>query len=176
MNRLLFFALKDDLFGLVREVEANTRLSYTQAGNFDSPELTQFYSALDIPNLGVADSATASTCTSYLVTDASTAVEAEATSGSKVRYVVDQRKNPDSVGFTPAGLWEGAVLLHGRVATASNSDQSHLLMKLFTGAVRKQFTKVKAFHVGPSALAYLQAGHRLTISAQSPRDFDLTLP
>ncbi len=46
-------------------------------------------------------------------------------------------------------------------------------MKLFHGAVRKQFTKVRAFYVEPQALTWLYAGKRLTISDQSPREFDL---
>jgi hypothetical protein len=47
-------------------------------------------------------------------------------------------------------------------------------MKRFNSAVKKTFTKVKAFYVGPKALELLERGMRLTISAQSPREFDLT--
>jgi hypothetical protein len=75
--------------------------------------------------------------------------------------------------FTPAGLWDDDTLLHGRVATISESELSQEMMKVFGAVFRKKFTKLKAFFVGPMALAFLNAGKRLTSSAQSPREFDL---
>jgi hypothetical protein len=86
---------------------------------------------------------------------------------------VDQLRNPDSVTFTPAGIWDDDVILHGRVATASDSEASQALMRRFHVAIKKGFAKVKAFYVGPQAMELLKAGKRLTIAAQSPREFDL---
>jgi hypothetical protein len=90
------------------------------------------------------------------------------------RYCVDQLSNPDSITFTPAGVWSPDVVLHGRVATVSESPISQALMKRFNSAFRAQFTKVQAFWIGHNARALFDAGKRLTLSAQSPRDFDLT--
>jgi hypothetical protein len=78
------------------------------------------------------------------------------------------------VEFKPGGIWNEDVLLHGRIATASESQISQALMKRFQSAAKKTFSKVKAFYVGPKALVLLDSGKRLTISAQSPREFDLT--
>jgi hypothetical protein len=47
-------------------------------------------------------------------------------------------------------------------------------MKRFNAEIRKEFSKVKAFWVGPNALTLLNAGKRLTDASQSPREFDLT--
>jgi hypothetical protein len=46
-------------------------------------------------------------------------------------------------------------------------------MKRFYTAIRKRFTKVRAFWVGPEALALLHAGKRLTAATQCPPEFDL---
>jgi len=88
-------------------------------------------------------------------------------------FAIDQLANPDSVTFTAGGKWDKDVLLHGRVATASDSEIAKELMKLFNLVISKQFKKVRAYWVGPAAYAFLEAGGRLTASAQSPRDFDL---
>jgi hypothetical protein len=90
------------------------------------------------------------------------------------RVCIDQLVNPDSVGFTPGGVWDGDTLLRGRVATASDSHESQALMKRFHTAIRKTFTKVKSFYLGPRALLLFQDGKRFTASARSPREYDLT--
>ncbi len=90
------------------------------------------------------------------------------------RFCVDQLVNPDTIWFTPGGVWGEDFVLNGRVGTASDSDPSRYLMKRFDSAFKKRFRKIKAFLVGPGALAFLEAGKRLTAAVQSPRDFDLT--
>jgi hypothetical protein len=90
-----------------------------------------------------------------------------------VRYLFDQLENDASITFNPAGLWGNDLLLHGRLATVWDDEVSQTLMKQFAKPLRKSFRKIKAFWVGPEAEAMLDAGKRLTIGAQSPRDFDL---
>src|SRR5262249_1559815 len=98
--------------------------------------------------------------------------EIRLTDGS-IRFCVDQLSNPDSVTFISGGIWSDDIVLHGRVATASDTEASQQLMKRFAAVFRKKFSKIKAFWVGPRAMALLDAGRRLTISVQSPREFDL---
>jgi len=43
------------------------------------------------------------------------------------------------------------IVLHGRVGTASETPASQELMKRFHSVIKKNFTKVKAFFVGPAA-------------------------
>jgi hypothetical protein len=47
------------------------------------------------------------------------------------------------------------------------------MMKQFLAVIKNTFSKIKSFYVGPKALTFLKSGKRLTISAQSPREFDL---
>jgi hypothetical protein len=77
------------------------------------------------------------------------------------------------VMFTAGGRWSEDVLLNG-VVMSSDHSESKTVMKPFVAYVRKSFHKIRTFWVGPHAEALLDAGKRLTISEQSPREFDLT--
>lgn len=180
MKHVLFFALKEDLLPVLELVESKGALKYARMGNFAGHQIKDDISVFDtgvgIPNLGKASADSASSCDGFLVCERETPVNLRHLQGinGEQRVLVDQLVNPDSVEFTPGGIWNEDVVLHGRIATASDSEISKALMKRFQTAIKKTFSKVKAFYVGPKALALLESGKRLTISAQSPREFDLT--
>ena len=177
IKQVYFYATKDDLLPVLRAVEEAGALKYVLAGNFTTPEVKSYSRAEEIPHLGKASSSTAGTCETFLVCTAVTPITVESFKGTggEDRFCVDQLLNPDTVGMTPAGQWNEEILLHGRVATVSESPASQALMKRFQAAIRKHFVKIKAFYVGPSARKLLESGTRLTIAAQSPREFDLTV-
>lgn len=177
MKQVLFFALEDDLLPVLEAVERVGPLKYVRMGQSLKSEYESFTHCTEIPNLGKASSDSASTCESFLVTESPMSVNVRAVKAATgfQLYYVDQLVNPDSVTLTPAGVRGQNVVLYGRVATAAESPISQKLMKRFDSAFKKYFKKVKAFWIGPQALGLLYAGNRLTISIQSPRDFDLTV-
>lgn len=176
MKPILFFALKDDILAVVATVEGTRRLKYAKAGLF----LTQqqcLLSGNEIPNIGIADAESSIACETYLLMSESGKVNVRPvrqTDGTTY-FSVDQLLNPDSVMFTAGGEYRDNVILHGRIATASDSAQSQELIKQFSSAFRKNFKKVKSYWVGPAAMSRLEAGHRLTAAASSPREYDLAL-
>ena len=89
------------------------------------------------------------------------------------RYLFDQLINPDTISFTPGGIWLEDILLYGRFATASETKESIELMKIFRNLVRKNFRKLKAYYLGAEAEEMLDNGKRLTIAAQSPPEYNL---
>ena len=89
------------------------------------------------------------------------------------RVCIDQLENPDTIHFTPAGIWTDRVLISGSIGTAYTSETTVSLMKRFSGAIRKLFLKVRAFYVGPAAQKLWEAGARLTSAVQSPPEYDL---
>jgi hypothetical protein len=91
----------------------------------------------------------------------------------RVRFDVDQMLNPDSIVFTPGGEWKKQMIIAGLFATVSSSQPAQQLMRQINGAVRKYFTKINAYWVGPEALARLRSGFRLTMAEQSPPMYDL---
>lgn len=175
MNQILFFGVREDILPMLQLVENGPPLKYARMGNFLRDEvgnrLDVFNFGEEIPNLGMATAESAIACESFLVCDKGTPINLEAVGTERI--CVDQLDNPDTVTFTPGGILNKDIVLHGRIATVSESPASQALMKRFQGAIKRTFSKVKAFHVGPKALALLQCGTRLTISAQSPREFDL---
>ena len=118
----------------------------------------------------------ASGCQSYLVAEPNTNISLRPKKdSSEVDYfLIDQLQNPNTVTFTPAGLWNNGIVLHGRVATVSDSALAQELMKRFHSAIKAHFSKIKAYWVGPKAHEFLKLGKRLTIAEQSSREFDLT--
>jgi hypothetical protein len=176
MKRIPFFALKDDILSVLEAVERGGPLQYVRTGNQLRPDFETFLRGADIPNLGVANRETGSSCDSFLVTRTTVPIGIRSLKGANglQRYLMDQLLNPDTVGLTPAGRWGEDIILEGIVGTASDSPASQELMRKFNSAFKKSFTKVQGRFVGPQALALFKAGKRLTQAAQSPPEFDLT--
>lgn len=178
MKQILFFALRDDLLALIGEVESKAPLKYARMGNFARDEfnngIATFLNGAELPNLGTASAESSAACEAFLVCERETPINLRILDGvNGGRICVDQLTNKDSVEFKPGGVWDDEVVLHGRIATVSDSQASQALMKRFQVAARKHFSKVKAFYVGPKALSLLQTGKRLTIAAQASHEFDL---
>jgi hypothetical protein len=176
-----FFGTKEDLLPVFELVESKSRLRYVLTGNFLERELAGgvkvFESGTQLPNLGRATAECGSSCDSFLVCEAETAINLRCFQGNDGnRVCIDQLVNPDTVVFNPGGMWGEDVLLNGRVATVSNSPVAQALMRRFRGAIRKTFKNIRAFYVGPAALAMLASGKRLTGAIQSPPEFDLLPP
>jgi hypothetical protein len=177
MAHIQFYALDEDIISIIEAVERDGPLKYVRVGNDVSDRFPEFYRGLDIPNLGKADRDTGSIWEAYIVGAAEFPIEVRGiqAAGGAQRYCVDQVCNPDTVVFRPAGLWGDDIVLNGQVGTASQSLASQALMRRFSAAFSRHFTKVRAYRVGPQAFDLYKAGKRLTISAQSSRDFDLAV-
>jgi hypothetical protein len=176
-NQILFFGLKDDLLPVLAAVEQGSPIKYVAMRKLHEPIVESFDRGEEIPNLGKATAGSAINSQAYLIAERSVPIKLRSIKARETDefFRVDQLLNPDTVTFTPAGMWNEEIVLHGRVATVSESEPSQELLKRFSSAFKRgQFRRVKAFLVGPAALMLLNAGKRLTISAQSPREFDLT--
>jgi hypothetical protein len=175
MKNILFFATKEDLLPVIDQVESKGRVTYICTGNFPSRASERYNRGADIPGLGQATSDSAINSATYLVIQGDGEIRFrpfKLTSGVE-QFAIDQLVNPDSVTFTPGGLWIQEAMLYGRVATVSDSDPAQELMRRFHTALKKRFAKMKAYYVGPQANALRESGMRLTIATQSPREYDL---
>jgi hypothetical protein len=178
MKTIYFFAIKEDLLAILELVDGKGPLKYALTGNFLKDEVANgisvFNTGAEIPNLGKAGGDSSTICDAFLVCERETQITLRAFQGNDgERVCLDQLANPDSVVFLPGGIWNEDVVIQGHVGTASDSELSQALMKRFQSAIKKSFTKVKAFYVGPHALEFLESGKRLTSSARSPREYDL---
>ena len=175
MTHIYFYATKEDLLPIFEFAEAGTPLKYVRTGRYARPKPDVLFSGAAIPDLGTANNNSSIACDSYLILGqlSEVAIREITQTDKSTNFVVDQLINPDSVAITTGGIRVPDVLLHGRLATASDSPQSQELMKLFAAEFRKQFRKVKAFWVGHHALSELERGTRLTTAISSPSEFDL---
>jgi len=171
-----FYATRDDLLPVLETVERKHSVAYTLTGLRESRELTTVYSGAAIATLGSpAPNPNACGGYAYLVTPADVQViirEVPQRAGG-TRYAVDQLANPISITFGHGGFYAPDVLLYGRVATCSDHPAAAKLYRAFASAVGKHFCRIRAFYVGPTAVDLFHHGCRLTIGANSPRDYDL---
>jgi hypothetical protein len=95
--------------------------------------------------------------------------------GESVSYFLSQKLNPDSVVFSPGGIYKDQpVLVSGRIGTISQSPGSRNLYKTFVKAVIQNFEKIGSYYVGPEAARLMQQGYRMvTIGIGSPATYDL---
>ena len=170
-----FFATKEDLIPVIQAVEKQRSLKYILTGLLDSPELVMFTSAVDISTLGTATHESAICGATYLVADSCENIVSHKRpqNAGGVRYEVNQLGNPKTIIFQPGGLFEGKVLLYGRIGTISDDPTAIEIFRLFAASVRKCFRKVKGDYVGPNAEVLWNSGTRLTQAVQSPPEFDL---
>jgi hypothetical protein len=175
MKQIHFFATCEDLVPVLEAVERTASIKYVRMGQEKTRDLRVYSQGSMIPSLGRATSGSAITSDKYLVVSKDRSVQTELIRmhDGGVQYAVDQLENPHSVTFSSGGLWTDDIVLHGRVATVSDMAEAQALIRRFAKEIRKAFRKVKAFWVGDHAHALLRAGKRLTISDQSPREFDL---
>jgi hypothetical protein len=170
-----FFALRDDLLSVLEEVESKSQPVYTLAKLYPSPTVRQFERASNITQLGIAAGEQTTLCDSYLITDAGLEIhsaEIRRWDGSVV-YSVDQSLNPESVMLTAAGKWREGIIIAGNISSVSNTSISHAWMRKCRASIKRRFTRINAFWVGPSALQSWKSGCRLTIAQQSPPEYDL---
>ncbi len=191
-----FYSTKKDILGVTEQLESSDPIKYVRFGQTTKLPPESYSSAMQIPHLGIATHPSSVGCEKYLVCDPETTIRPrplKTLSESDVnrsiipnkeplidligveRYALDQLFNPNTITFSSGGLWKDQFLLHGGIGTASQSEFSEELMKRFLSAIKKSFIKIKAFYVGPQALELLKNGTRLTISAQSPLEFDLKI-
>jgi hypothetical protein len=179
VKQILFFGLKEDLLQMLELVESEVSLTFVRMGNFLEHDINdamrKFETGAALPNLGKASADSSAACDAFLVSQRECRIKMRRirTCGAD-RVCIDQVENPNTIEFKPAGLWNDKIVLHGRIATVSESRSSQALMTQFETAIKKTFCKIKAFYVGPKALEFLKTGKRLTISVQSPPEFDLT--
>jgi hypothetical protein len=176
IKRIVFYAAKDDLKPVFDEVEKNIELEYVKCGWLLSEEFECVSNGTKIPNLGLASGDQSAQCDSYLAYPMGAKLNPRAIvlrDGTQ-RWTLDQLDNPDTIEVTPAGIWKDNVVIYGQIATASDSVQSQQIMKKFRAAIKKNFEKIRAFPVGPNAAQMLDSGCRLTISAKSPPEYDLS--
>lgn len=171
-----FFATAEDILKVLRAVEAPYPLRYVLCGLFDESERTVFHGFSSLPALGCAQSGQSHLEPTFLVLPqgATFKVRTVAQRRGGNKYAVDQQANPGTVTIRPGGMYNNSALIAGMVGTIHDDEKAAQLMKAFSSALKRDFTKMKAYLVGPEAKKLHGLGMRLTHSAYAPAEFDLS--
>jgi hypothetical protein len=172
-----FYATRQDLLPGLLRLESEVKLQYVLMGMFTSPTLTGFFSASDIPDLGVARHGHYISEQEFLVTEVGVEILVREVPQQKggVLYDIGLMANPTAFAFQPGGQFEDKTIILGSVDTATGDPTSLALCKRFWRALSKEFTRVQRYYVGREAYRLLEQGWRLTLATQCPPDLDLRI-
>ena len=149
--RVNFFADESDLLSVLNTLESKRKLKYVLANSSTATETVQWARGTEIAGLGRADGEQTSACRSFLIMDKDTGIVRRSIRqyDKSARSDWDQLSNPDSIVFTPAGVWDERTMIAGSFGTAPSSPSSLALMRLVKATLKKHFTKIRAFGWGP---------------------------
>ena len=178
-KRLLFFATKNDMLHIFENyvLKYGKKMQYVEEGNHYNCPITIYNSINELPELGFLDSPNHCSL-SYLVLSDSELINTESLylkDRSKV-YAVYQNLNPNSVVFSPSGIYKkNKSLIHGQLSTISESDISKALFKEIKSVIKNSFLNYKGWYIGAEAKNLYGKIRFVTISADSPTEYDLKI-
>src|SRR5262249_23350722 len=138
---LYLFATRSDYEPVLMAVEAQQHLKYVQFGLLETATPATYFSALEIPDLGIAFRGTSGHEAIYLVMDRDDELEphlVELYEGG-VRYRISQLESPTSITFQPGGLLADTCIIRGDIGTVASTAASIELFRSFARQFRKRF-------------------------------------
>jgi hypothetical protein len=172
-----FYATRPDLLLGLQAVESEGKLQYILTGMFSSSTPTVYFSAADIPDLGMARWGSAVAEAKHLVAEAGVEIYVERVPQNRggILYCISLTANPTGFVFRPAGRFGDKIIIRGSVGAAMGHPKSLADCKRFWQTLHKGFKKVEDCYVGPEAYRLLEQGWRLTADIHSPPEFDLRI-
>jgi hypothetical protein len=162
-----FFAAKDDLSTVLDAVEARCDVSYVECGLFDAPDRQPFSSFRFLPTESPERRFL------LLLKGAVCDVRKVAQRRGGFKFAVDQMANPGTAVLRLGFELNESQLIAGEVGTIHDDENASFLVRVFSAEVERRFKRIKAFWVGPEAMARLEGGARLTTNINSPKEYDL---
>jgi len=92
-----------------------------------------------------------------------------------VLYAIDEVGNPSAAILQLGGVFGDDCLIVTTLMGTSD-DGSREMARMVARELVRGFVKLSVYYVGPEAIEFLRAGRRLTHSARSPREYDLSWP
>lgn len=176
---LYFFATKSDLSSGLQKIENNLTLKYVQFGLFDSPNPMIYNSAFEICTLGYSITGDTVQDERYLVFNQASSIDIKQIQQRRggVKYEISQDNNPNSLVFSPGGLYDNDFIVAGSVSTNSNESETLEVYKKFTSLLTKGFKKVSGsrYYVGPEAIGLSNVRRLVTIKTRQSQEFDLKI-
>jgi len=162
---------------ILTPIESIENIKYYEAGVFDFPDVPCYSTYSLIPNLGQVNSGDWNHCKFYAICPKSNPINKRLIPLKKggVRYAIYQDNNPRSVILKAGGVFRDGILVAGSIGTISQDAFSMALFNSYAKLIKKNFSKIGTFYVGPNAKLKLQSGWRLVTNEKSPKEYDLKL-
>jgi hypothetical protein len=182
MKRIHFYATRNDILDVTRNIELKHKLKYILTFHTLFPQFSniapEYNCASDIPKIGIASRKSSNGCEKYLVAEtAAELIPSTELIGGKLITAYRPGSCAQCITFNAGGFWQEEVLLNGLIETWSSDSAAQRLMRQFQVAIKKGFKeKIGEFWVGPEAFEFLRNGGRLTINVSAAPKFDLVLP
>lgn len=170
-----FFLTKEDLISIMRSVQASEPVYYVETGNFASNDIKRYDSLEEYEDIGI--NKFGRQCSEgFLVLkqhDKLTLREVLQRDGS-IRYFVDQLENQDSIILYPSGVYAKEYFICGQIGTASTTETSIKLFKLFEKYIKKQCKmKIGRYYISESAKEMYGGRRFITISVKEDVAYDI---
>ena len=163
-KQLPIFATENDISLLVQEVGMVRPIDLAVMGLFDQADPHVLSDAKQVRQL-----------TSYLAFERGIDVVSRPVQqrSGDIKFAVDPMDNPRSIVLRCGGRLDGR-LTAGDISVATGNAQAEELFAILSKVVRRKFQRIKSYYVGAEAAHFLDQGGRLTHTAKSPQDYDLT--
>jgi hypothetical protein len=174
-KQISFYATYDDIAEVLQLFEAKERVLYVLTGLFDidTPQIFETFRAIN--SLSVSTNGDANHVPGYLIVREPHQIAVrkvpQKIGGNK--FAIDQMLIPDSLYFQSGGVFSDKIIVPGKIGILHPTAISKELYSSFEKFIRKNFSKVKSYHVGREAYALWQKGMRLGISLKASPDIDL---
>ena len=175
MSRIHFFATASDILPVLEHLEDAIGIKYVEEGLLKGSTPSIWSRGAEINSVGFATGDQEIACEPLLIMrpDAKVEVISSQMDDGELRFDVYPNRNLNSVLLRLGGFWKDGSLISGHFIASSNQEFSRKVMNSVRRLFKKQFTKVRAYWVGPEALARLRDGKRLCTAIQSPPEYDL---
>lgn len=176
-NEIFFFATKEDLLSIVRNVEQMIHLKYVQAKAYDSKNIKIYESLEDYNEIGINKSGNHQS-ENFLVLESDDELilrEVQQLGGSN-KYYVDQMKNQNSVLLWPGGIYEMDYLICGHIGTIHTSTNSKKIFNMYKKYIRLICKKkVGKYYISNNAMNLFNELRFITINVNQSKEYDLKL-
>jgi len=156
IGRLLIYATRKDWLFLLSELESTREVRYGLDPQDRGSEVTTWSRAVDIPNLGLASGTDTVRCSRFKI----------------FRNAQDGGDGMDA-DLWPGGEYDSKTIISWTITTIFDDPRIQRIMRKLASLLKKHFTRVHAYWVGPEAIERLRAGSRLTLNVYAGPEFDL---
>jgi len=175
-RQINFFATKEDLVNAFNIISNERKIIFVKGVTFGN-EKAEYSVITDIPHLGVSISA--EHCSErYLIVDLEKNITYEnmILQDGKTKRFAHNSMNDGSVSFFAGGIYEPQnCLIHGQISTVFSEKDKLDLFNCIGKILKKQFKNYHGWYIGDEAYKLYGTMRFITISANSPKEYDLKL-